>query len=157
MSTEAGGTRVFRQLLLLLIALGVFATAIDLLLIEHHADVWQLTPIVLLGATLACAAWSALAPSRVALRVFRTLMLLLVAGGAAGLWLHLAGNLEFEREVSPGLAGGELFWKAIKGASPPSLAPAGLIHLGLLGLLFTYRHPALDRSTQSVLMQGAQR
>ena len=153
MSADAGAG-VLRQVLLLLIALGVIATALDLLLIEHHADAWQLTPLVLLAATFACAAWIALAPSRGALRMFQLVMLLLIAGGAAGLWLHLAGNLEFEREVSPGLAGGELFWKAIKGASPPSLAPAGLIHLGLLGLLFTYRHPASDRSrTESAIMQ----
>ena len=133
-----------RRLLLLLVAAGALATALDLLLIEHHEDAWQLVPLVLLAVTVACAAWLTLAPNRAAGRVFQMGMLLLIAGGAAGLWLHLAGNLEFEREVSPGLAGRELFWKAVKGASPPSLAPAGLIHLGLLGLLFTYRHPVFE-------------
>lgn len=143
---------------MLLVAVGAAATALDLLLIEHHADVWQLTPLVLLGATLACAAWIACAPRRGALRLFQAMMLLLIAGGATGLWLHLAGNLEFEREVSPGLAGRELFWKAVQGAAPPSLAPAGLIHLGLLGLLFTYRHPLLDGAVApSTVVQGVQR
>jgi hypothetical protein len=146
-----------RRLVLLLFVAGVGATALDLLLIEHHADAWQLAPLILLTATLACSAWLALAPNLAAFRVFRAMMLLLIAGGAAGLWLHLAGNLEIEREVSPGLAGTELLWKAIKGASPPSLAPAGLIHLGLLGLLFTYRHPALNRAdTESATLQGVQ-
>ena len=146
-----------RRLLLLLLAAGVVATAVDLLLIEHYADPWQFAPLVLLTATLACAVWLALAPNRAGLRVFQAMMLLLIAGGMAGLWLHLAGNLEFEREVSPGLAGADLLWKALKGASPPSLAPAGLIHLGLLGLLFTYRHPALARSdTGFANLQGAQ-
>ena len=27
--------------------------------------------------------------------------------------------------------------------APPALAPAGMIQMGLLGLLYTYRHPAL--------------
>jgi hypothetical protein len=151
------GVRGLRQLLLLLIAIGVFATALDLLLIEHHANTWQLVPIVLLATSLACTAWVAIMPSRAAVRMFQMMMLLLVLGGAAGLWLHLLGNLEFEREVSPGLAGAELLWKAVKGASPPSLAPAGLIHLGLLGLLFTYRHPVLNRANAgSATLQGVQ-
>lgn len=141
------GNGGWRRLLLLLVVVGVVATALDLLLIEHHADVWQRVPLVLLAATAACAAWVARTPGRAALRLFQAMMLLLIAGGAAGLWLHLSGNLEFEREVSPGLAGRALFWKAVKGAAPPSLAPAALIHFGLLGLLFTYRHPHLDATS----------
>lgn len=156
MNATTDGT--LRRLLLLLLAVGVIATAVDLLLIEHHADAWQLTPLGLLAATLAAAVWAVVAPGRAALRAFQASTLLLVAGGAAGLWLHLRGNIEFEREVSPGLAGTALVWKAIKGASPPSLAPAGLIHLGLLGLLFTYRHPALERAAAApAIIQGAER
>lgn len=155
---DASTVGSLRKLLLLLVGAGVIATAADLLLIEHYADAWQWTPLILLAATLAAAVWIAVAPGRVPVRVFQTAASLLIAGGAAGLWLHLRGNIEFEREVSPGLAGGELVWKAIKGASPPSLAPAGLIHLGLLGLLFTYRHPALERAiSRQANIQGAER
>ena len=56
-----------------------------------------------------------------------------VVSGALGLWLHHRANVEFERELAPDRAGVDLFWTAIRGASPPALAPATLIHLGLLG------------------------
>jgi hypothetical protein len=86
-------------------------------------------------------------------------MLALVAGGVAGLWLHYRANVEFEREISPSLTGPALFWKAIQGASPPSLAPAALIHLGLLGLAFTYRHPMHrgTADTSSIVERGEER
>jgi hypothetical protein len=46
----------------------------------------------------------------------------------------------------PSLTGFELFREAISGATP-TLAPGAMLHLGLLGLLYTFRHPALKRST----------
>jgi hypothetical protein len=39
--------------------------------------------------------------------------------------------------------------------APPALAPAGLIQLGLLGLLYTYRHPALQLRTDEHLVKGS--
>ena len=129
---------VLRRLLLALVAAGAAAAAADLVLVEHYADAWQLAPFALLGAAIAAAAWLGLAPTVAAVRGFRAAMFLLIAGGAAGLWLHYGANVEFEREFSPDSAGVELFWNAIKGAAPPTLAPAALIHLGLLGLASTY-------------------
>ena len=62
----------------------------------------------------------------------------------AGFVLHFKGNLEFELERDSGLAGIALVWKVLRGATP-ALAPGALVQLGLLGLVFTHRHPALDR------------
>jgi hypothetical protein len=47
------------------------------------------------------------------------------------------------------MKGLELFWEAMKGATP-SLAPGVMAQLGLLGLACTYRHPLLRarRDTQ---------
>jgi hypothetical protein len=128
----------------MLFVVGAAATGVELMLTDHHADLWQFTPFVLLGLSLASVAWSMATARRDALRVLQASMVLLLAGGVAGVWLHYQGNLEFEREVSPSLSGFDLFWKAVHGASPPSLAPAALIHLGLLGLASTYRHPTLE-------------
>jgi hypothetical protein len=72
-------------------------------------------------------------------------MAVFVAAGFAGVLLHYRGNAEFELEMRPSLAGSELFWKAVKGATP-ALAPLALTQLGLLGLASTYRHPLLRRS-----------
>jgi hypothetical protein len=136
-----------RRICLVLFVAGAGATGVELMLVEHHADVWQFAPFVLLAFSLASVAWSTATVGRRALRVLQASMMLLVAGGVVGMWLHYKGNLEFEREVSPSLGGLDLLWKAIHGASPPSLAPAALIHLGLLGLASTYLHPTLKEGT----------
>ena len=44
------------------------------------------------------------------------------------------------------LAGMALFWAAIGAKAPPLLAPGSMVQLGLLGLAYTYKHPALKRS-----------
>jgi hypothetical protein len=46
------------------------------------------------------------------------------------------------------LAGWQLFWQAIRSKTPPALAPGVMIQLGLIGLAYTYRDPALFRSTK---------
>ena len=74
-------------------------------------------------------------------------MLLFIGAGALGLWLHFTANLEFEREVSPSLQGIELIWKAIRGAAPPSLAPAAFMQLGFLGLICSYQADTRQRLT----------
>jgi len=76
------------------------------------------------------------------LRVFQAIMLLFVLVGLLGIYLHLRGNLEFALERDPSLSGGRLIWKILRGATP-ALAPGALAQLGLLGLVYTYRHPAL--------------
>jgi hypothetical protein len=70
------------------------------------------------------------------------MMVACVIAGCVGLVLHYKGNVEFELEMYPSMAGGELVWKALTGATP-ALAPGTMVQLGLVGLAFTYRHPAL--------------
>ena len=69
-------------------------------------------------------------------------MTALASTGLIGMGLHYDGNVEFEREMYPSIAGPTLFWGAITGATP-ALAPGTLVLLGTLGLICTYRHPAL--------------
>jgi hypothetical protein len=61
------------------------------------------------------------------------------------MYLHFEVNMEFQREMDPALAGMALFQKAILAKSPPALAPGAMIQLGLIGLAYTFRHPALAR------------
>jgi hypothetical protein len=42
------------------------------------------------------------------------------------------------------LSGLALYQKAILAKSPPALAPGAMIQLGLIGLAYTFRHPALQ-------------
>ena len=136
--------RAIRGLLLALFAFGVVGSSVELLLLEHTEDVWQLSPLILMGLSLPAMVWLALDQRRVSVRVFRVMMLVYVASGLIGLYLHYRGNVEFELEMYSGLNGVELFWEALKGATP-SLAPGTMLVLGLLGLLYTFRHPTLRR------------
>lgn len=137
---------LLRRLLLGLMLIGMLGLMAELLLLEHYEDVWQWVPLVslALGFLLAVAVW--LRPRPATLRAFRAMCAVFVAAGALGMYLHLDGNLEFERESGAALHGLPLLWEALRGATP-SLAPGALAQLGLLGLVLAWRHPALRRRT----------
>ena len=78
----------------------------------------------------------AAAPGRLSLGIFRGTMILLVLAGTWGIRMHYHGNAEFELEMYPSLESFDLFWKAIKGATPV-LAPGAVIGLGLLGWVYS--------------------
>ncbi len=120
--------------------LGAAGTLAELLLIGHYEGGWQWAPLALLAASLVMGGWWRGIPGKVARLSFQASLWLLVAAGAAGLWFHYSANVEFAAEGFPSLAGVDLFWNAVRGASPPSLAPGTLIHLGLLGLVGTFIH-----------------
>ena len=63
-------------------------------------------------------------------------MVLLVAAGMTGVWLHYQAAREFQVEVNPSLSGLDLFWKALQASAPPVLAPGSLAALGGLGLVY---------------------
>jgi hypothetical protein len=75
--------------------------------------------------------------------LMRVTMAFFIGSGFIGMGLHYMGNNEFQLEMDPGLHGWTLFVKAITSKAPPALAPAAMIQMGLLGLLYTYKHPAL--------------
>lgn len=147
MLTDLRGTDltvVLRRLLLVLVVLGAVGLEAELLLLEHYETVGQYVPLVLLGVVPVAAAFVWRRPSPATVRFFQSLMALCVAAGALGVFLHYDGNVEFELEREPLLSGLALFWEATRGATP-ALAPGALAQLGLLGLVYTYRHPALRR------------
>ena len=76
------------------------------------------------------------------MRSFQCIMVLFVVNGALGLYQHYQGNLEFELEMYPSISGFELVWEALKGPTP-SLAPGTMVLLGMLGLIYTFRHPTV--------------
>jgi hypothetical protein len=137
-----------RSFVLALFVIGAVGTVVELLLIGHHEDSWQLAPLFLLVVSVIVAVWAGASGASAPVRAFQLTAVLLMAVGAIGLWLHWRANSEFEAEVSPSLTGLAFVWKAVRGASPPSAAPGTLIHLGLLGLAYAYRHPASDKGEQ---------
>lgn len=144
--TESPTIKVLRGFLLILLLIGILGTAAELLLQEHFEDIWQLVPLILMGLSLIVLGWCVVDRRRVSMRVFQGTMALFVISGFVGLWMHYQGNMEFELEMYPTRAGLELLWESLKGATP-ILAPGTMIQLGLLGLAFAYRHPALAKPT----------
>ena len=55
--------------------------------------------------------------------------------------LHYESNSEFQREMDPSLTGWPLLVKVMQAKAPPALAPASMMQIGLLGLLYAYRTP----------------
>lgn len=129
-----------RGALLFILVLGLLGTGTELVLLEHYVDPWQLAPLVLIGLALACVLWYGVTRRPASLVALQILMVFFIAGGLLGIWLHYNSNVEFEREMDPSLAGVALFRKSLSGAMP-ALAPGTMIQLGLIGLVYTWRHP----------------
>jgi hypothetical protein len=131
-----------RRILLWALVAGLVGTLLELLLIGHDEMATQLAPVVLLGAGILVAAWALLAPRPTSIRALQLLMVVFVGSGIIGIVLHYQGNEAFELEMSPSRAGMSLISKTLTGATPV-LAPGSMSLLGVVGLAFTYRHPAL--------------
>ena len=135
--------RTLRALLLLLTGGGTLAVCTDLLLLGHYKDSNQLIPLTVAAAGLLSIAWVATAPRPGSLRTFQFVMLCFIGTGLIGVTLHSKGGITAQREVDPSLEGRNLFWKVVAAPDPPVLSPGIMVQLGLLGLVYTYRHPGL--------------
>lgn len=130
-----------RQFVFAILIVGIVGLLAELLLIEHTESRIQWIPLVCLFVGLASCIWLSRRPGETALRFFQFVMAVFVIAGIAGLYFHYAGNVEFALERDSSLGGTALFWKALTGATP-ALAPGALAQLGLLGLAYSYSHPA---------------
>ena len=142
-----------RQLLLAVVLLGIVGLQVELALLRHAESLTQWIPHVALMVGLLSSLVVCVRPAPSTLRTFQVVMLTFLVVGALGVYLHFKGNVEFALERNPSLSGMALIWKALRGATP-ALAPGALAQLGLLGLLHSYRHPALGagsiQNSQSV-------
>lgn len=139
-----------RAILLMTLLVGIIGTTTELWLLDHTEGWQQQLPLVLLGGGLLACVVHAVRPSAGTIRLVQVMMLLFGFSGALGVLLHYKGNVEFELEMYPEMAGMELFSKTMTGATPV-LAPGAMLLLGLVGLAYTYRHPRLaSRGTDSV-------
>ncbi len=124
---------------------GLVGLATELVFLEHYEDSWMLVPFVTIALALAAMVLHAVAGTAGTVRLVRVVMTLLVLVGGVGVVLHYRGSLEFQVDMDPTLSGSQYFWKVMHMKAPPTLAPGALAQLGLLGLVSTYRHPALRR------------
>ena len=132
-----------RQILLLLVLIGVAGLLAELLLLGHTESFNQWIPLIVLIVGTFSTLAVMFRPGYRSIRLFQWIMASFVMAGILGLYLHYRGNVEFALERYPDAAGLSLVWKALRGATP-TLAPGALAQVGLVGLIYTYRHPALS-------------
>jgi hypothetical protein len=132
-----------RRVLLALVALGTAGMSVELVLIKHHEDTDQVIPLVVAAAGLLSILFAAVRPRIGSLRLLQFVMLSYIGTGVIGITLHFKANAEFQREIDPAIGGRDLFWNVVEATAPPALAPGVLVQLGLLGLVYTYKHPVL--------------
>jgi hypothetical protein len=143
-----------RTLVLAVLLLGMAGTAVELVLLNHNESLDQMIPLGLLGLALLPLVWLAVRPGKLAVRAFQATMVLFIVAGLTGVVLHYRGNMEFQREVDPSIGGGDLFWKVMRAKAPPALAPGMMVQLGLLGLTYAFRHPALSGAFREIQKNG---
>jgi hypothetical protein len=142
--------KAIRSTLFALLLLGMVGSGTELVLLNHMEDRLQWVPIILILIGLSASAWHGFRSTALSVRFIQWMFLAFIAAGLAGIYFHYRGSVEFRLESNPSLKGWGLFWQAIFSKAPPLLAPGSMIQLGLLGLVYTYRHPATKRSSENV-------
>ena len=140
---EAATLAAVRRVLLVVLVIGMAGTATELLFLRHDEDATQLIPLIRIGAATAAVVWHLAARGAGSLRTLQVLMALFIVAGLLGMFFHFEANVEFQRELDPSIGGMALFWKAMASKTPPALAPGSMSQLGLIGLAYAHRHPAL--------------
>jgi len=140
---ETGAIAGIRRILLFVLLTGMVGTGAELLFQQHVEEPSQLIPLVLIGVALLSLLWHLLQRGPAGLRALQITMVFFIAAALVGMYLHYSANVEFQREMDPSLGGLNLFWKAMAAKTPPALAPGSMAQLGLIGLAYTYGHPAI--------------
>lgn len=145
---QTGTLDTIRRILLATLVLGIVGLVAELLLLEHFDKWTQYIPLSVLGIAAIALTWYGIGRTRASVRAVQGIMVLCIIVGAVGVVLHFRGNAEFEREMSPGIAG-FAFIEAVMMGATPTLAPGAMIQLGLIGLAWTFRHPLLSTRSSS--------
>jgi hypothetical protein len=135
---------VIRRWLLAVLALGLLGSGAELLLLEHYETAAQWVPLMAIALALAVLIWHSVKGDALSIRALQATMVLFVAAGIAGAGLHFLGAAEFQLEIDPSQSRWQIAKKAMRAKAPPVLAPGLMLQLGLVGLAYAYRHPALD-------------
>lgn len=143
---SAGLELQLRRLILALLTFGLVATTGDLLALGHYKDSWQLIPLASLTTALLVIVWHVFSGFTAAsLRVLRIVMAGILLVGVTGVILHLRGSRAFQLDANPDLSGWPLILKVLHAKSPPALAPGAMVQMGILGLIYGFRHPSLRK------------
>ena len=127
---------VSKRLIMLIIIFMALGTGIELTLLKHYEDIWQLVPLLLLSAALVVFIFTLFKPTSVIRNIFIIILSACIISGFVGAGKHLNANMEFALELNPSAKGWPLIVKSFTGAFP-ALAPGSMIVFGLIGYLYT--------------------
>lgn len=144
---ESAPPVAWRRWLLVVLVIGEVGILLELFLLKHYEDSWQIAPLALAGGTLLLVGWYALRQSARAVQMIRLAAIASCLSAALGIYFHFRANVEWELETTPEMHGWELFREVVTGALP-LLAPGAMLQLGLIALIWSYRHPQLATPAQ---------
>ena len=153
-SLSRDSAAAIRRLILALVTFGIVVTTVDLMLLDHHEDVRQVAPLVANALAIVAILWHVTARSAASVQALRVVMAVFLVASLLGVVFHFQGNLEFQLEINAEQSAWDLFSKVMRAKAPPALAPGVMAQLGLLGLIYTYRHPALSSPSETDRSRG---
>ncbi len=111
-------------------------TAIELYLLHHYEDFFQLIPLVSILVSLVVLVLLHIRSTLFLNKLFVVLMVITALVGVYGVFLHLQANFQFEQEMTPIHTNWELFTESLSGAIP-ALAPGSLVAFSLIGYSYS--------------------
>lgn len=129
---------VIRRVILGVLLLGMAGLLVELTLLAHYVDLKQQIPLALLGLGLTALVLDVAVPTFWTRLSVQLMMVLFIAAGLLGMYLHYRGSREFQLEMDPALGGVALMAKILQAKSPPTLSPGTLVQMGILGLGYAY-------------------
>ena len=121
-----------KQVIVLALLFMMIGTLLELYLLDHYEDTWQLIPILCIGAALVNLFILFFRRSQVVITLFKLVLVLTSFSGIYGVVLHLQANYEFEQDMKPTANFWALFSESLSGALP-TLAPMSLLVLAFIG------------------------
>jgi len=121
-----------KKVLVLALLFMMIGTLLELYLLDHYEDTWQLIPVLCIGVALVNLCVLFYRRSQAAIHLFKLVLVLTTFSGVYGVVLHLQSNFEFEQDMKPTASFWQLILESLSGALP-TLAPMSLVVLACIG------------------------
>ena len=121
-----------KKVLVLALLFMMIGSLLELYLLDHYEDTWQLIPILSVGTTLVTLLILFFKKTTKVVNLFKAVLILTALSGVYGVYLHLQSNFEFEQDMKPTATNLELITESLSGALP-TLAPMSLVVLACIG------------------------
>lgn len=121
-----------KKVLVLALLFMMIGSLLELYLLDHYEDSWQLIPILSIGTTLVTLLILFFKKTTKVVNLFKAVLILTALSGVYGVYLHLQSNFEFEQDMKPTASFWQLITDSLSGALP-TLAPMSLVVLACIG------------------------